>query len=216
MRPLTGIPLEPEAPEARDWLLDELAKPEYARAQPTWFDLLSQAVVDWFANLRFDTGEGVPLGALVVGLVLIALAVLAAVLVYGLPHRRRRSRLTTGLFGESDARTARELRRDAAAAAAREDWSTAVAERYRAIARSLDERTLVAVLPGTTGHAVAEQGARVFPEAAAELRAAADLFDGVRYLDHPGDRAGYEHVRALDERLANASAPLPPVAEVAR
>ena len=203
--PLLAAPLEPDADEARDLVLDELAKLEYAQAQPTWFDLLTQSIIEWFANLRFGGTGGLPLGVLITGAVLIALAVIAALLVYGLPRWRRRSRALDDLFGESDARAARELRRDAAAAAARDDWRTAIADRYRAIARSLDERTLVALLPGTTAHAVARQAARAFPEAGAELEAAADLFDGVRYLAHEGDRAGYERVRELDDRLVRAA-----------
>ena len=43
-------PLEPGPDEARDLLLDELAKLEYAQAQPTWFDLLTQAIVEWIAQ----------------------------------------------------------------------------------------------------------------------------------------------------------------------
>lgn len=202
---LAAAQLEPEADEARDLLLDELSKLEYAQAQPTWFDLLTQAIVEWFAGLEFGGGAGFPLGALLVALGLVVAAVLVALLVYGLPRRRRRSTLAADLFGEHDGRTARELRRDAAAAAARNDWRTAIADRYRAIARSLDERTLVALLPGTTAHAVARQGARAFPDAARELEGAADLFDGVRYLDHEGTREGYESVRALDDRLVAAT-----------
>ena len=198
-------PLEPDADEARDLLLDELAKLEYAQAQPTWFDLLTQSIIEWFASLQFGGTGGLPLGVLIAGAVLIALAVIAALLIYGLPRWRRRSQVLDDLFGVSDARTARELRRDAAAAAARDDWRTAIADRYRAIARSLDERTLVALLPGTTAHAVARQAARAFPDAGSELEAAADLFDGVRYLAHEGDRAGYERLRELDDRLDRAT-----------
>lgn len=207
---LLAAPLEPDADEARDLLLDELSKLEYAQAQPTWFDLLVQAVLDWFGSLRLGGGGGFPLGVLLVGLAIVAAAVLVALLVYGLPRFRRRSRVTDELFGEADARSARELRRDAQAAAARGDWRTAIADRYRAIARGLDERTLVSLLPGTTAHAVARQGARAFPDAGTELEAAADLFDGVRYLDSTGDRDGYDRVRALDERLAAAQPVLAP------
>lgn len=220
--PLLTAPLEPDADTARDLLLDELSKIEYAQAQPTWFDLLTQAIVEWFSSLRFGGGGGFPLGVVVVLLGIVIAAVLVALLIYGLPRWRRRSRVSDDLFGERDARTAREIRQDAAAAAARGDWSSAIADRYRAIARSLDERTLAALLPGTTAHAVARQGARAFPDAGTELEAAADLFDGVRYLDHPGDQAGYELVRALDDRLVSTApvledrAPAPERAAVPR
>jgi len=81
-------PLEPGPDEARDLLLDELAKLEYAQAQPTWFDLLTQAIVEWFGSLRLGGDGGFPLGVLVVGLALVAAAVLVALLVYGLPRFR--------------------------------------------------------------------------------------------------------------------------------
>ena len=52
------VPVDPDAPEARDWLVRELANPEYEAARPTWFDLLAQRVVEWFESLRFTPGEG--------------------------------------------------------------------------------------------------------------------------------------------------------------
>ena len=61
---LLAAALEPDDDEARDLLLDELSKLEYAQAQPTWFDLLVQAVLDWFGSLRLGGGGGFPLGVL--------------------------------------------------------------------------------------------------------------------------------------------------------
>ena len=48
-----SVPVEPDAPDARELLLDELTDPAYAESQPTWFDLLSQAVLDWLGSIRF-------------------------------------------------------------------------------------------------------------------------------------------------------------------
>ena len=45
------IPVVPDAPEARRWLLEELSRPEYREAEPTAFDLAAQAVRDWLAAL---------------------------------------------------------------------------------------------------------------------------------------------------------------------
>lgn len=205
---VTRVPVEPDAPDARELLLDELSDPAYAEAQPTWFDLLSRAIADWFGSLRLAEGEGVPALALVIGALLLAGAVAAALLIYGVPRWRARSRVSGELLGEHDRRTARQLRRDADRAASAGDWPRAIADRYRAIARALDERTIVPALPGTTAHGFARAAGRLFDEHAAELEAAADRFDGVRYLDHPGSADDYALVRALDERLDAAPSPV--------
>jgi hypothetical protein len=204
-REIAAVPLEPDRDDARTLLLDELSKVEYAQALPSWFDRAAQWVIDWFMGVRVGEGEGVPFGLLIAGLVIIALAVASGLLIYGLPRWQTRSSANDDLFGENDTRSARELRRDASAAASRSDFAHAIADQYRALARALDERTVVALVPGTTAHLVARQASTAFPEATDALEAAAGLFDGVRYLDHPGDHAGYELVRALDERLAATS-----------
>lgn len=202
------VPVAPDAPDARDLLLDELSDPAYAEAQPTWFDLLSRAVADWFGSLRLAEGEGVPAVALVIGAVLLAAAIAAAILIYGLPRWRARSSAGVELLGDRDRRTARQLRRDAERAAAAGDWPRAIADRYRAVARALDERTIVPALPGTTAHGFARAAGQLFREHAAALEAAAACFDGVRYLDRPGSADDYALVRALDERLEAAPSPI--------
>lgn len=204
-----GAPVEPDGPDARELLLDELSDPAYAESQPTWFDLIAQSVLDWFASLRLGDGDGPPTLALVIGALMLAAAIATAIVIYGLPRWRTRSRISTDLLGENDRRTARELRRDAERAAAAADWPLAIAERYRAIARSLDERTIVTALPGTTAHGFARAAARQFSEHAARLEAAADRFDGVRYLDRPGSADDYALVRALDEAIDQKPSPLP-------
>jgi len=201
-------PLEPDAPDARELLRDELADPRYAEALPNWFDLLSQRVLDWFLSL-FDRGVSGPPGlGLVVVLLIIAALIAVAIAVYGLPGRRRRSRVADELFGDRDRRTARELRAAAESAASRGDWATAIADRFRAIARSLDERTIVSVHPGTTAHGFAAMTGRAFPEHAAALEEAADSFDGVRYLGRGGDETQYRAVATLDGTLASAPSPV--------
>ena len=208
------VPVEPDAPDARERLLDELSDPAYAESQPSWFDLLSQAVLDWLSSLRLAEGDGVPALALLIGGLLLAAAIAAAILIYGVPRWRARSGVGVELLGDRDRRTARQLRRDAERWAAAGDWARAIADRYRAVARALDERTLVAALPGTTAHGFAGAAGRVFPAEAAALEAAADRFDGVRYLDRPGTADDYALVRALDDRLEAAPAPLTDLADL--
>lgn len=195
-----GPPLTPDDDTARRWVTQELSKPEYASARPNWFDLLSQRVAEWFGSLHVGGGGGSGAWLAVAGAVIVVVIVVFAVLRFGLPRLNRRAPAALG--GEvADTRTAEQLRAAADRAAAQGDWSLAVLERFRAIAASLAERTVVAVRPGTTAHEVAMQAAAVFPPEAAALRAAADSFDGARYLGRVQDRAAHERLRELDERL---------------
>ena len=198
-----AVPVQPDAGTARRWVLEELAKPAYQAAQPTPIDRAVQAFLDWFTGL-FDVRNGDTPPVLLVAAIVVVVAVLVvALLLFGLPRLNRRSRAGS-LFGEDDRRSAAEMRRAAEAALARGDFSLAVLERFRALARGLDERTLVAVFPGTTASAFVRAAARAFPAEHAELRVAAELFDGVRYADEQATREDALAVAALDDRLAAA------------
>lgn len=200
-----AVPVDPDAEEARGWLLRELAKPEYEAAKPTWFDRLSAAVRDWFASLQFGGIEGPPLIGFLVVLGIVLVVLLVAFLVFGLPRLRRRSAVDGDLFGTNDARSAAELRAAAAQLAAAGDFSAATAEVFRAIARGLAERVIVDTAPGTTAHGFAERAAGEFPAFGGRLREAADAFDEVRYLGRAGSEDGYSAVSALEEQLRAAT-----------
>ena len=109
------------------------------------------------------------------------------------------------LFGDDDRRSADELRRSAAAAFAAGDWSTAVLERFRGLARGLDERTVADRLPGHDRDRVrgSRRAARSRTSGQA-LAAAATVFDDVRYADRAATREEAETIAGLDERLAGA------------
>jgi len=203
MTPVDAVPIDPSAPEARRWLIEELAKPEYQAARPNWFDEAAKAVWDWLTSLSAPSGGGWD-GLLVVALALLVAGVLAVVfVVYGRPRLNRRVRRST-VLDAGDERSARELRRSAEAAASRGDWTTAIEERFRALATGLDERTLVPLGRGTTAQTFAADAARAFPSQERALRAAADDFDAVRYLGRAGTPEQYEAVSALDAELAAA------------
>lgn len=209
--PLRGTPLDPDAPEARRWLEDELSEPEYRAAEPTAFDRAMQAIGDWIASL-FEGATGLPGPVLALLAVLVVAALLVVgLLVFGLPRLRRRRRATAPLFDDDDRRDLATLRRAAEAAAASADWPLAIEERFRALVRGTVERELIRVHPGTTARGVANAASRPFPSFQADLHSAAADFDAVRYLGRPGSRAQYDALTALERALATASPVREPV-----
>lgn len=202
--PFADVPVTPDGPDARRWLVDELSKAPYQAAKPNWFDLLSQAVKDWIGSL-FGPGSGT-LGPLliVVLVVLIAALIVVAFIVFGLPRLNRRSGQLGEVFGEADRRDADALRRAAEAAAASGDWTTAIEELFRALARGLAERTILTVNPGTTAHGFGSRAASAFPAERTRLSEAAELFDRVRYLGVTGTWEDYTTLSELEGRLRTA------------
>jgi hypothetical protein len=199
------IPVDPDAEEARRWLVDELAKPEYRAAEPSWFDRLMQRIGEWVGEL-FSGAGGVPQPFVIGIVVLIVIAlVVIGLLVFGLPRLRRRRAAQVPLFDDGDVRGLDELRRAAALAAQRGEWPLAIEERFRALARGLTERELVRIHPGTTAHAIAVAATAPFPGHAAALQLAARAFDGVRYLGGSGGAAEYEQVTELETSLASTA-----------
>jgi len=210
------IPVDPTSPEAKDLIGQELAKPEYQAAKPTWFDIASKAVLDWFGSLfRGPGGDAGPV-LLIVVVLLIAALIVAAFFIFGRPRLNRRTadgRRT--VFGTDDQRSAAELRTSASAAARSGDWVLAIEELFRALAQGLDERTIVTISPGTTATEFAALAAAAIPTARERLLAAARVFDGVRYLDRPGTESQYQQLVALDADLQSAVADPTPVGATA-
>lgn len=206
LNPPREPPLDPDAPEARRWLEDELAKSEYQNAQPNAFDLAMQAIRDWFVSL-FEGATGIP-GPLLTLLVIVVVAflVIVGLLVFGLPRLRRRQRAVAPLFDDADRRDLQTLRRAAAAAAAAGDWPLAIEERFRALVRGIVVRDLIRVHPGTTARSVADAAIGPFPVHEHALKAAAADFDAVRYLGRAGTRERYEALTGLERAIA-ATAP---------
>ena len=198
---ILAVPVDPDAEEARELLVGELAKPVYRAAEPTWFDRLSAAVGDWFADfLEFAPG-GTPALAWTVILLALVAAVVAAYFIFGPPRVNRRSSVVGGVFGDDDSRSAQTLRAAAERAAAAADWVVAIEEMFRAIARGLSERAIVSTMPGTTASAFAASASGPFPESSAELASAAASFDAVRYLGRTGSRAEFDDLAALERQL---------------
>lgn len=203
------IPVDPSAPEARQWLNEELAKAPYQAAKPTWFDRLSQAFFDWVQSLTVPSGEGLGAWLPLIVAVIVAALVVTAFLIFGLPRLNRRSKPTSVLFGEDDHRSADMMRKSALASATTGEWGRASEEMFRAIARGLFERTIVQLAPGTTAHDVAAAAATAFPGHRTQLVEAAVTFDQVRYLGTEGTEYGYTSLADLESALRGERPILP-------
>lgn len=202
---ILAVPVVPDAEEARELMVRELAKPVYRAAEPTWFDRLSAAVGDWLAGLLESGPGGTPALAWTVVILALVAALVAAYLIFGPPRINRRSIVVGGLFGDDDSRSAQILRSAAERAAAAGDWIVAIEEMFRSIARGLSERAVVSRMPGTTASAFAASASGPFPEISAELASAAASFDAVRYLGLPGSRAEFDALAELERRLRTST-----------
>ncbi|MFD2759162.1 DUF4129 domain-containing protein [Gulosibacter faecalis] len=199
-------PITPDEDTARDWLLQELSKAEYQEAKPNPIDELFNAIWEWFASLFEYTPNGVfGINPAWIFIILGIILLVVLFVIFGRPRAVARRRSEHGaVFLENDTRTVAELRDASERAAGRGDWSLALTERYRAIARALADRTLIRLRPGTTAQGVAAAAAGPFPGERDELRGAATAFDAVRYAEHGASADDYERVRTLDARLDRA------------
>lgn len=197
-------PLNPDGATAQQWLRHELAKPEYQAAKPTWFDRLAQQIADWFNSLGSNVSGNAGWILAGIGIAVIAAILIGAFVVFGLPRLRRRP-VASVVFDEDDGRSIADLRRDAAGAADDGRYEEAVRDLFRALARSLGERTIVLLLPGTTAQELAIDASRALPSFAERLHRAAVLFDGVRYLGRGASADDYRTLVALDHDLGRAA-----------
>ena len=144
---------------------------------------------------------------------LIALVVIIAGLVLARvgPVARSRRRGSPGPIGGAMPLSAREHRELARRLAADGDYSGATLEYVRAIATDLEERTILPPAPGRTADELAADAGRLLPAHADVLKAAARMFDDVRYGGRDGTEQGVARLRDADAAIS-ASAPTRDVA----
>lgn len=197
------VPVQPDADEARRWLVEELAKPEYS-TDPS----LLARFLDWLADL-FDGAPALDVSGPWAALVIVVTALLVAAVAYRVagPVRMSRKTAASAVVLEDDTRSAAELRAAADAAAASGDWATAVLERFRAVVRSLEERALLEPRPGRTAWEAAQAAGERVPDVADDLVRGAHLFDDVCYGKARVGAEADALLRALDDR-ASAARPL--------
>ncbi|MDR0482136.1 MAG: DUF4129 domain-containing protein [Cellulomonadaceae bacterium] len=198
-------PLDPGAEEARRWLIEELARPEYDTSPS-----LLERLITWIIDL-FDRIDGAGPPGLYVLLAVLAVAALVVVgLVVAGPVRRGRGRAArVGMRESDDERSAAQLRAAAEAAAAQEAWNVAVVERFRAVIRSLEERLIIEPATGSTAQEAAHAASDRLPAQALGLHHGAVIFDRVLYGHHSATRDDDQEMRALDLRVGTARASVP-------
>lgn len=209
------VPVDPDDEQARRWLEEELGRTGQQPAAPSEPPQWLVDFLDWLRSL-FGGGQGDDqsggngnLGAVVL-IVLIVAALGAAFWIFGLPRLRKRSKVTGDLFGDDDDRSASQLRTAAQTAADAGDYTTAVVEAFRSLARDLAERGFVLTFPGTTARDFARRAADLFEGTHDRLLEAADVFDGVRYLEAVGTREQWQRMSALERELRTARRPRAP------
>ena len=197
------IPVDLGREEAQRLAAEELADPAYHVDDPGILQRIVLWVLDKAAQLLDTAGRVVPGGLWGLALIVVLGAVLLAVVAWRSGPVRRTAAADTALF-VGKARSAAEHRRAADLAAASSRWEEAVLERYRAIVRALEERTVLEPRPGRTADEAAAEGGLALPLLADNLRAAATTFDTVAYGGRSASSTDDRFLRELD-RAATAT-----------
>jgi hypothetical protein len=197
------VPVVPDREAARAAAHSELLKPAYHAHDPTLFQRLATRLVDWIQEL-FGRASGPTPGNRLSSLLLIGLVVLAVVGIRArLGPLRKTHRRSAPVF-RSEIRSAADYHAAADAALVAGDTTTATVERFRALVRGCEERGLLVPRPGRTANEVAAEVAELRPAAAGPVRAAAGVFDEIRYGGRSGDRAAHDVVAAADVAVREA------------
>lgn len=196
------VPVIPDADQARHWLERELTDPVYRERRS-----LLQRFWDWLSDLFGSMpigGAGGPWWLLLVVLLVAAIALIAFRVAGPVRRGSGRSVRSARVLDEGDGRDAEDLRAAANAAARAGDWATAVAERFRAMVRALEDRAVLDERPGRTAREAADVAAHRLPEHAEGLHRASHLFDGVVYGRHQAGPQDDEELRELDRAVDRA------------
>ncbi len=196
--------LDPSSPDARRWLTDELAKPDYEDTRT-----ILQRIADWLYERLLGVTPTVPrisgdetslvwLGIVVALIIGVIILILSRVRAERVVVEQDRSVLG-GLDLSAD-----EFRERGAAALREGRWNDAVIEYTRAVAREAADRTLLSDAPSLTAHEIGGQLTQVFPVHADPVRAGMDRFDAVRYGEYAAAEADARATAELDTTLRRA------------
>ena len=192
-------PVLPGSEEARRWAAEELAKPEYREAAPSWLDTLWRNFLDWLQSLDGSRGDAPSVPGVAIAIVIAA--IIAAAIILARPRLNARTRQPKDVFELEYSLAAADYRARAEAAAAAGNWGDAVVDRFRAVVRTAEHRTILDPQPGRTADEVAQALSVQFAAEAGPLRWAAATFDGIRYGNRPAGNGQYREMVGLDTRL---------------
>ena len=199
-------PVLPDAGEARRWAAEELAKPEYRDAAPSWLDTLWRNFLDWLQSLDGSSGDAAAVPSPVIALVVAA--IIAAAVILARPRLNARARKDRDVFERETAMSAADYRTRADAAAAAGNWGDAVVDRFRAVVRSAEDRTILDPQPGRTADEAARALSEPFGSQSGRLARAAAVVDRIRYGNRAAGSADYQEMAGLDAAL-EAMKPIP-------
>ena len=171
------IPLTPDQGEARDWLLEELAKGVYGEISGPIVSFVSD-LIDGFFRLLSWRGEGTPPISLI--LTILAIIAIAALIVVLILHPIRLAKRRSRSVFEEETSTP-QVRASFDEAVASQDWNLAYVWAYRLMVLGLDDHDVVSSTPGLTAREAADAAPRVAPGLAPQLSTYAETFDKVRY-----------------------------------
>lgn len=201
-----GAPIEIGHDEARRRAEEELAKAKY-QGMPDWLNDLLQRLDELLEGItRGPSGPDGLGGSSWVLLVVVVVILAALVLIVwkvGLPRWRPK---TVDAEVETDPEVAPSHYRTAAErAAAAQDWTSAIRERFRALVRELEHRTILEPRPGRTALEAAGRAARMLPSVEPQLHRAALGFNDVMYGQIQADQERYAAMVAADEDVLAAA-----------
>ncbi|MBD8504942.1 DUF4129 domain-containing protein [Hoyosella sp. G463] len=205
LQPPVEIARDPAGAAARE----ELSRPVYLEQRPSLLEQATSWLLEQLGRAINAALSGIeeasPSGAGSL-LILAAVLIVGIVLVRWRAGRLRSSRTARSGRGAAPRATAHDHRLAAAAAIRAGDLATAIAERFRAITVSLEERGIIEDTRGSTAWELAERLGATRPAAADAMRAAARVLDDVLYGHRDATSTDYATIAATDEALATARA----------
>jgi hypothetical protein len=192
-------PIDIGRDEAARAAREELRKSIYHRDEPGVVSRVLRWLFEHAAQLLGYLAEMSP-GGLWGLLALLVLVVLAVIVIrWRIGAVARSASVSGGSVFAGRVRTAAEHRAAAEAAAGKGDYTTACRERFRALVRELEERTILDARPGRTADEVAREVAVLAPETTDALDAAAQVFDEVSYGDRQATAEADGVIRTADD-----------------
>ena len=188
---------------------DELNKPIYSNGSP------AEHLINWISDQIYRLLQkisSVPGGWFTATVLFVLLAIAVIVGIYILRRIMRTRRSGDHSLFEAVQLTAAQHRATAENLAADGNWAAAIRHRLRAVARQLEETTVLTPAPGRTANELARDAGAALPHLTSELSRAAMTFNDVTYGERPGTQAAYQMIADLDDHLRSGWQGGPPEA----